>query len=288
VFPCLSWRGGCHDLAPGDGAERRLPAGIRCLASPCPHGRRKAAWPGGVTWPCRTSPFMTPAVGGTVSKKCCGLGLPWCGLTLLTSRKSGGGDGNRWGEGRWGARGGLGAARALACRCRAGVAPWCRGFGGFQQLLPQRGQEGDGGPVMPRAPGSALPSSASCLSWDGASHGSSSPSAARGDRSQLCEGFGTVAVYRRLWDAGRGDPGKDETRQLSTLPERDGRFGARRTRRETAGLDFCTSLSVWVDSWGCAGSPRVSEPWAAALCCPLPAVPRPSRLAWLPPPTSGS
>lgn len=66
----------------------------------------------------------------------------------------------------------------------------------FQQLLPQRGQEGDGQPVQPRALGSTLPSYATCLWWDGASPGSS-----LGLRFPICEAQGLFAALRRIWES---------------------------------------------------------------------------------------
>lgn len=99
--------------------------------------------------------------------------------------------------------------------------------------------------------------------------GSASPSATRRDRSQLSEGFGKVAVYSRRWDARRGDPGQDEIRQLSHLPEHSRRFGAWGMHGETAGLGFWASLSICklaADCWDRHESSRISEPWAAALC----------------------
>lgn len=68
----------------------------------------------------------------------------------------------------------------------------------FQQLLPQRGREGGERPVQPRVPGSTLPSYATCLSWDGASH-SSSPRL----RFPICDTQGLFAALRRIWESCR-------------------------------------------------------------------------------------
>lgn len=68
----------------------------------------------------------------------------------------------------------------------------------FQQLLPQRGQEGDGRPGQPRALGSTLSSYATCLPWAGASHGSSLRL-----RFPICDTQGLFAALQRVWESCR-------------------------------------------------------------------------------------
>lgn len=64
--------------------------------------------------------------------------------------------------------------------------------------------------------------------------------------------------------------------------------GAWRMHMETAGLGPWASLSICklaVGCWGCHQSPCVPQAWAAAGC-PVPIMPWPLRLAWLPLSTS--
>lgn len=113
------------------------------------------AWRDSMAVPFHASPFVTPALGGTGSEECCGHRAQWCGLVLRTSNKSDGDNGNQWGKGRWRVREGW--ALELPWLLHVGTVPVLLPAipaleVRFQQLLPQRGCDGDGRTVQPGAP----------------------------------------------------------------------------------------------------------------------------------------
>lgn len=138
VFSCLSWRSISHNLmsrlasvTPQSsicplGSAAPLPAGIHgsssCrdlwLLSPCPHGC--AAGRDSLAVPSPASPVMTPAVGGTISRRCCGHRLQQRGLLFPSSSESRGDNGNQQEHGA-----GVGAALTPARGRCAGVDSCC-------------------------------------------------------------------------------------------------------------------------------------------------------------------